>query len=178
MRYELLFKPLHPSLEDCHAIATKLLQAAHGLLWRFLYVKVRLGVELVGIADDLLLDALRRKVLMRQRQVLTFYLSSSESGSCVPFCHSGMTGKALAAQDFPTQKAVTDVGLCAVTIDARSIDPNDADIMQHGSFPKERLVSFQLGMSLCNLQRPSRHITTMLEQHLLQRLIALAILMY
>ncbi len=171
-----LLKPFHPSLEDCYAITTELLQTAHGLLWRFLYVKVGLGVELVGIADDLLLDALRRKILMGKRQVLPHYLGGSEAGACVPLCHSGMTGKAFAAQDFPTQKTMTDVWLRTIAIDAWSIDTNNANVVQHGSFPEERLVSFQLRMSLSNLQGSSRHIRAMLEQYLLQRLVAFAIL--
>ena len=49
-----------------------------------------------------------------------------------------------------TQDAVTDVRLRPVAEDGRCINFRDANVVQHGRFPKERLVCIQLGMFFGN----------------------------
>ena len=171
------FKPFHPSPEDAKTLATELLQAAQGLLRCLLNVETRLGIELVGIADNLFLDALGCEVLTGQGQVLPLYLDGRKSCPRVPLRHAGMTGQPLAAQDFPTQEAMTDIGLRAETMDGRRISANTPDVVQHSRLPEERLVSTQFGVRLGYLQRPPRHVLAVPEQNLFQRLIAFAILM-
>lgn len=138
---------------------------------------MRLGIKLIGIANDLLFDGFRPEVSMRKGQVLMLYLACSETCSCVPFCHSSMLRKAFATQNLCSKNAVTYVRLCAETMDGRCIHPNIPDIMQHGGFPKKLFVCTQFGMLLCYLKCSPSHISTMSKKQLLQRLVAFAILM-
>ena len=79
-------KASYPRLEDVQSFTSELLQTAPGLFGRLLPFGVRLGVELVGIADDLFLDGLGPEVLARQGQVLMLYLACSKACACVPLC--------------------------------------------------------------------------------------------
>ena len=177
MHHELLLKPFHPSLEDSNTVAAELLQTAHCLFWSLLSIEVRLRVELVGIADYLFFNAFGRKILMRERQVLSFYFCSSKASSRMSLCNTGMTRQSFATKYFCPQKAVTDVGLCTITEDGRSINSSNADVMQHCRFPEERLVGSQFRVLPCYKQGSSSYVSAMAQQHLLQCLVTFAILM-
>ena len=102
---------LHPAFkrtvsELCHLMAY-MFDACYTL-------GVRLREELVGIADDLLLDSLRQKILGRQRQAFQQYLCAAQSAAGVPFSHTGMTGQSFLAQYLRADESVADIRLISV----------------------------------------------------------------
>ena len=114
---------------------------------------------------------------MRQGQVLVHYLAGSKPCTCVTFSYPGMTGQAFTSKNFCPKDTVPDIRLRAETMDGRRISANTPDVVQHSRLPEERLVSTQFGVRLGYLQRSPRHVLAVPEQHLLQQLIAFAILM-
>ena len=88
--------------------------------------------------------------------------------ACVPFCHTGMTGKALGTKYLSANQAVTNVMLGAKSLNARCIRAQNADIVEHGGLVQELAVKSQFGVRITYLHTEICHLSTMGEQYLFQ----------
>ena len=136
-----------PVVEDDKAVGTELLEAAAGGGGGLLFVETGLGEELVGKADELLLDGDGTHVATGHGPMVRLYLTEGEAGAGVTLADQRMTGIALGAQDVGTDDAMTDVGLGAETLDAGSVGTEDAKVVKHGGLGHKRGVNTQLGMA-------------------------------
>ena len=126
--------------ESQHPFLAEFRQTALSLLHGFLLVKACLGEKLVGIADQLLFKCLWQKTLMGEGKVLAYDVIERKSGSCMTLAHTGMTLKALAAQESSAQDAVSYVRLSAVAFYARRIGQEYPKVVKHRSLPHEVFV--------------------------------------
>ena len=83
-------------------------------------VGIGLGIELVGIADNLLLQGL--------------WFPTWQTGTRMALSNTGMAGKTCLTQQGATYLSVTDIGLRAVTMNGGGITLEDTYIVQHGCF--------------------------------------------
>ena len=123
-----------------------------------------LGKELVGIADDLLLDGLRLEVARRQGEVLREDVGEGEARAGVPLGHARMAREAFGAQDVGAGYAVLDVGAGTMAMNVGRIGLQYAYIVEHGGLVDELAIGTQLGMGIHHLQRALRHLPRMQEQ--------------
>ena len=100
-------------------------------------VGVGLGIELVGIADNLFLQGL--------------WFPAWQTRSCMALSDTGMTGEALLTQQLTTNLSMTDVRFCTVTMNGWGITLVNTNIVQHSSFLDELFVDRQLLMLAHNL---------------------------
>ena len=97
-------------------------------------IKMALGEELVGIADDFFLEALGQQVAWRHDgQVLGYNLGSGDACARVALTHASMAIQAHAIEHAAPQDTVQDIGFGAVTVDAGGIGSTHADVVKHGS---------------------------------------------
>ena len=123
----------------------KLLQTLGSLSHRTHMVRLRLGVEFIRIADNLLFERLR--------------LKARQSRSCMAFCHAGMSWVPFLTEQVATYGTMLDVGLRPVTMDRGRITLVYANIMQHGCLFQELHVNRQFLMLLRYLQTTVSHLT-------------------
>lgn len=57
---------LNPLTKACNTLFTKLGKTCYCLLYRLLFIKMRLGKELISITDNLLFHGFREEVLLRK----------------------------------------------------------------------------------------------------------------
>ena len=121
-----LLELLRPGKELDNAVVTEFLKR----LCRFLHVEdtvgVGLGIEFVGIADDLLFKGLG--------------LVAWQSGACMTLGDTGMARESFGTQHLGTDRAVLYIGLGAMAVDRGGVAAQDADVVQHGSLIEELLV--------------------------------------
>ena len=98
---------------------------------------------------------------MRQRQLLLFDIPFRETRTRVTFTHQCMALPPFLSQDLCPQDTMTDIRLCAETLDARGITTEDTDVMQHRCFLQELLIEPQFRMCLCDLQTAVGHLSAM-----------------
>ena len=104
-------------------------------------------VELIGIADKLLLYRFGLQVVMRQWQILRNNIVESESGTGMSLADTGITfGQALAAQHFCAADTMTNVRFRAIALNAWSIHTNDSDVVKHRCLLNELNVDVKFGM--------------------------------
>ena len=65
------------------------------------------------------------------------------------FCHTGMSGKSLGTEYLATYRAVPQVGLCPMTMDAGGVTTVDADVVQHRRLLHKLYVHWQF-LVLCH----------------------------
>lgn len=155
------FEELPPLAEACYALLTKLGEASLGLLRSLHPVKMALGVELVGIADQPFFQRLGQKILGGNRQVLCHDLRLGQSCARVSLADACVAWVASLAKQFCSQPSVADVGFLAVASYPRRIAEEDADIVEHGCLLYKRAVDRQFGMGIRDAQGPLRHLPTM-----------------
>ena len=165
-KYQCLLKAeeLMPLEESLRAVGTELQEALGGLLWGKDALGMTLGEELVGIADKLFLERLGQVVGKGERQLALLYLLTGDTCAGMAFTDSGMTGITFLTKHSATYHAVTQVWCVALTMDARSIAPADADIVEHGGLFDKLTVYAQLGMAVADLQAHIGHLTAMVKQ--------------
>lgn len=104
-------------------------------------------VELIGIADKLLLYRFGLQVVMRQWQILRNDIVESESGTGMTLADTGKTfEQTLAAQHFSAADAMTNVRFCAIALNAGSIHTNDSDVVKHRCLLNKIYVDVKFGM--------------------------------
>ena len=104
-------------------------------------------VELISIADKLLLYRFGLQVVMWQWQILRNDIVKSKSGTGMTLADTGVTfGQTLAAQHFCTADAMTNVRFCAMTPNAGGIYTNDSDVVKHRCLLNEINVDVKFGM--------------------------------
>jgi len=157
-------KPLHP-------VAAKLLQTGCSLLHGAHPFEMRLGKELVSIADHLLLHRLRQKILMRQWQILFFNLYHGNAGTGMALAHPGMLRISLLPKNISTKKTMAHIRILPITFDAGSIGKEDSYVMKHRRLEHKSSVEMQFGVSGNNLQRFLRHRLTMSDEDMLKGVI-------
>ena len=145
--------------EALQAFSAELGEAALCLFRSLLTVEMRLGVELVGIAYQLLFKRFGQKVMMRQRQVMRHYLTLRQSGTGMTLANTGMTRQSFTAKHLRPNHTMTYVRLCAVAFYAWSIGTYDADIVEHGSLFKKLPVEPQFRMSVGYTKSLASHRT-------------------
>lgn len=133
--------------------------------------QVSLAEKLVGIAHYLLFQTVRSEVTMRQRQLLRLYLGDGEPRPRVAFAHESVAKQSQLVKHLASQNAVAYVGLGAVAVNTRGINPHDAYVVKHGGLmDKLRIHRYALrneavayrGGKLC-------HLVAVNGQHLMQR---------
>ena len=168
-----LFKLFDPLEELLHACLTELLETLRRLYHRPFKRQIRFGIELISIADDLFLKRLRDIADIRwQRQMLGFNLFTRDASARMTLTHEGTALQLVVGMPFIqraehpcTKESVTDIGLCAKTLDTGGIAPDDSDIMEHRGFLEKFLVKLQLRMRLGNLPTAVSHLATMHKQY-------------
>ena len=168
-----LFKLFDPLEELLHACLAELLETLRRLYHRPFERQIRFGIELIGIADDLFLERLRDIADIRwQWQVLGFNLFTRDTSARMTLTHEGTALQLVVGMPFIqrtkhpcTKESMTDIGFRAKTLDAGSIAPDDADIVEHRGFLEKFLVKLQLRMRLGNLPTAISHLATMHKQY-------------
>lgn len=135
----------------------------------FLTVRVSLGIELVGIANNLFFQCHWQEVLMWQRKMLFDYFFLCQASACMPFtdthvrfhvtyCHHVdlcfLYETSIIIQQICTNDAVADVWLFAEALYAGRITTTDADVMKHGGCFQKVWIHSHFGMGCTNLQCP------------------------
>lgn len=104
-------------------------------------------VELIGIADKLLLYRFGLQVVMWQWQILRNDIVKSQSGAGMTLADTGKTlWQTFAAQHFCAADAMTNVRFCAMTLNAGSIYTNDSDVVKHRCLLNEINIDVKFGM--------------------------------
>lgn len=97
-----------------------------------LFHRAALGIELVGIANELFKHRHRAIVLDRQVKILKEDILLRDTGAGVTFRNARPRfGSALAPQQFAAYDSVAHVGRRAMTVDAGRVSAENADIMEH-----------------------------------------------
>ena len=135
-----------PGGEDTDAFLAEFLEGMKGLGIGFLLLGMGLAIELVGIADELLLEGFGDVIESRKGEVALGDLVGGETGAGMSLCYTGMTFQAFAAEDLGTQATMADVGFCTVAEDAGGIGVKDAYIVEHGCLVEELQVELPLWM--------------------------------
>ena len=137
-------------IESLDRFRTELLHRKANAVDGFFLLGRRLGVELVGQTNQLLFNSLWNKIaICGQRQLLTADVVSRQPGAGVSFADSGhsLQVEAIVRTILPqhgcSQRAVQQIGLLALTIDAGGIALQDANIMQQGAIVDELNVDLQ-----------------------------------
>lgn len=161
-------KQIVPTRKNSNTLLTKFLQRLQGLLEGFLNLRMRLAVEFIGIADQLLFQRLGHEVLHGQGQTALLYLSGRESRACMTLCYSCMALKSLLSKYLCTKPSMADVLLHTMTKYAISICLENPDVMQHGSFVDKLEVKPPLRMLTSDGQGTTGHLAGMTNEQILQ----------
>ena len=143
------FKLLYPFVELGEGSGTELSEGGTGLVNGLFPVELRLGEELVGVADDLLLEGFGTVVLQGKGEVLLPDVLDGDSCAGVARTDTCVAGKAFLQKQFGTEKSVTDVWFRSEALDAVGIAEEDSYVVEHGCLFDEFLVEVPFGMVLC-----------------------------
>lgn len=132
---------------------------------------VRLGIEFIGIAHNLLL------------QGLGFIARQTRAGMALADTGQRLQRQTLnihhalirqTAQEVRSQGTMSHIGLIAMTVNRGSITLSDTDIMEHRSDLYQMCIKGQLRMTTDHPQRMITHLPAMMNKELLQGTITLA----
>ena len=140
-----------PLLEAFHSFLAKLSEAFLCLFYRLFPVEMGFAEELVGIANHFFLHGFWQEILMRKRQILFLDLLAGDASAGMSFAHAGVSFISFLAQQFRPQSSMTDIGLRAEALDARSVGQEDSDVVKHRRFLYKLGVEMQFGMRRNNL---------------------------
>jgi hypothetical protein len=107
-----------------------------------------LGIELVGIADNLFLQCLR--------------LIARQASACMALCDPGMTREALSTKDLSTDGTMFDIRFRTITKDRRSITTEDANVMEHRRLLYELAIDGQFPVFVHNKESTVGDLPTVL----------------
>lgn len=127
-------KSLCPVKEFAYTVTTEFLQALGCLHHRANMIGIGLGIELVGIANNLLLQGLR--------------LPPWQPCTCVTLCDTGMTGEALLTQQLTANLPMTDIRFRTITTDGGCVAAEHTDIMKHRCLLYELAVDRQFPVAV------------------------------
>lgn len=149
-------KSLVPLPEFVGTVAAEAGEAGSGLLGGADALGMALGVELVGVADDLFLDG--------------FGLISGEAGTGVALADAGQRGGVLetlggeAAQEMAAYAAVGNVVVAAVAVDAGGVAEDDAYVVEHGAVGEELAVGMEFRMVVGDEEGMVAHLLAMMHE--------------
>lgn len=144
------FEHLMPLTEALQSVLAELCKTVLCLPVGLLALRMSLAIELVGVANDFLLECLRQEVLMGKGKVLLNYLLAGEPRSGVTFTHSCVTGVSFGSQHFGSATSMADIWLRAEAFDAGRVALADADVVQHCRLDNKLTVHLQLRMGITN----------------------------
>ena len=150
-----------PTEEPVDSLFTELPKTVGGLFHRLSLSEPGLGKELVGEADDFLLNRLWCEFPVWHGQVLSFDVFQRQSGPCMSFADKRVSWESLFAHQLRSDGAMTDVRLSAETLYGWSIASEDTYVVNHGGLLNKLCVSMQFGMPLYDLERHIGHAPTM-----------------
>lgn len=158
--------PLH---EACCTLGTEFGEALGSLCDVADALGVALREELIGIADQSFGECLGYEVIVWDGEVVGGNVGAGESCAGMTFAHPCQCLVAVSAHYAGTDNAMCQVGLVAKTVDARSIAPVYADVMQHCCVLDEVKVELPLGMSACYAEGSVCHLPRVVQQEVAQR---------
>lgn len=119
---------------------------------------MRLAIELIGVADNPLLQGFRYKIKGRQGKFALTDLLSGESGSCMSLSHSRMLLQTFLTQKLSTKASMTDIGLSAMTQNAFSVRSENTNVVQHSGFIDKPDIELPFRMCKSNGERAASHL--------------------
>lgn len=143
------FKHFMPFTETQQSLFTEFCKRTLYMFISFFFLRVCLGKELVGIADEFLFKSFWQKVCLRKRKVLLFNLFFAQSCTGMTFADTCMMWKSKLSKHLCTNSAMSYVGLSAVTADAGSIAFDDAYVVKHCCLFSKLPVNMQFRMLSC-----------------------------
>ena len=126
-----------------------------------------LGVELIRVADQFLLGALRRVDAWREGDGTRSDLLGSEAAARVSLSDPSVTRQAQRAQKLGTEVAVQDVGSFACAEDLGRTGLIDPDVVEHRRLCDELAVEPHLGVRIDELEGQARDVLGVLAQYAL-----------
>ena len=169
----ILFKHFNPFQELSNALGTKLLKTLCRLYHRTFERQVGLGIELISIADDLLLERLWHVTDIHwQRQVLGLNLLTRDTCTCMTLTHEGAAFQLIVGMPFIQRtehpcsyESVTDIGFGTKALDTGGVTPDDTDIMKHRGILQKIVIQLQFRMGLDDLVTAISHLTAVHKQY-------------
>lgn len=116
-----------------------------------------LAVELIGIADNLLLDRERYEVAVRQGEVICLDVGERQTRARVSLGHKGVARQTVSAEHVRPNCPVADVWLVTKTINVRRIGADYADVMEHGGLEDEIAVRIEFRVTVYNSYGETGH---------------------
>jgi hypothetical protein len=104
---------------------------------------------------------------MGQGEVMALYFLSSYADPHVPFAYQCMFGKSLAFENFSSQISMTDIGMFTRTAEFRGMGEENADVVQHGSFPDKIKIRVKVGHFFGGTYGLVRHLFSMLYENVI-----------
>ena len=140
--------------------------------------QVALGVELIGVADELLFEGDGHILPRGQGELLELYLLSGETCPGVAFTHACYPFQPLPAHELCPEITVQQVGGCAVAVNAGCVGQVDAYVVEHGGLGHKIHIDVEAGLLLGNGQGALRHLAAVLKEQSLQGGIVVVVLVY
>lgn len=120
-----------------------------------------LAVELIGIADNLLLDRERNEVAVRQWEVICLDVGERQARARMSFGHKGVAWKSVSAEHVRPYCSVADVRLVAKAINVWRISADYADVVEHGGLEDEVSVRIEFRVDIDNGYGKTGHAAAM-----------------
>lgn len=136
-----------------------------------------LGVEFVGIADELLFKGFGAEVLFWKREVLLSYILCRQACACMPFTYPGYAFQAFPAHELGTKVSMHQIGSLSVAMNAGSIREENAYVVEHGTLFDQMAVEGHLGMCIHDVQCTLHHLTAMVYKQTAQFIVSWIVLM-
>lgn len=146
--------------------------ARHGLddgSERFALCRVSgLGVEFVGIADDLLLSGYGEHIAVGEGHIAGSDLFAGKSGAGVPFAYQRMSRHGASVESLSAGHAVADIWKLAVAIYGGGVAVGHSDVVKQRGFEQKIPVGVKLRMSGGDSERQSGHLRRVSQQEVAQ----------
>ena len=92
--------------------------------------------------------------------------------------HAGVLGKSFGTEEFGAYGSVTDVGLCAVAVNARGVAAEDADVVEHCCLFDKAAVDVQFGVCIDDGESLECYAMAMNKEDVAQRVVLLVVFVY
>ena len=154
-------------IEACQSGLAVLAESTTYALQRLALPQLGLGVELIRVADQLLLGALRRVDAWGEGDSACGDLLGSEAATRVALSDPSVTRQTQRAQELGTEVAVQDVGCLARAEDFGRTGLIDPDVVEHRRLCDELAVESHLGVCIDELEGQPRDVLGVLAQYAL-----------
>ena len=134
--------------------------------------------ELVGIADELLLDTDGHEVAVWEWQVVGGDVVECEACAGMSLAHQGMALPPFSPHHLCSYGAMTDVRAGSKAVDACRITMQDSYVVEHGGFLDKLYVCLQLGVAVGELQRLVGYMARMYPEDTTQFVILWVVFVY